>query len=118
MPRQTLRRGPGRPDMTTFIADPGGGALKAGSVQADLRARAADLFPGGVNSPVRAFRSVGRPPLVLDRGQGPRVRDVDGAWYLDYVGAWGPALLGHAAPTVVEAVRAAALDGFALGATG
>ena len=104
--------------MTTFIADPGGGALKAGSVQADLRARAADLFPGGVNSPVRAFRSVGRPPLVLDRGQGPRVRDVDGAWYLDYIGAWGPAILGHAAPTVVEAVREAALDGFALGATG
>jgi glutamate-1-semialdehyde 2,1-aminomutase len=85
---------------------------------ADLRLRAADLFPGGVNSPVRAFRSVGRPPLVLDAGVGPRVRDADGHWYLDYVGSWGPAILGHAHPAVVEAVRSAALDGFALGATG
>ncbi len=84
---------------------------------ADLRSRAEDLFPGGVNSPVRAFRAVGRPPLVLDAGAGPRVRDADGRWYLDYIGSWGPAILGHAHPAVVEAVRAAALDGFALGAT-
>ena len=86
--------------------------------QAQLRERAADLFPGGVNSPVRAFRSVGRPPLVLDRGAGARVRDADGRWYLDYIGSWGPAILGHGAQAVVEAVREAALDGFALGATG
>ena len=86
--------------------------------QDDLRARAASLFPGGVNSPVRAFRSVGRAPLVLDRGEGARVRDADGRWYLDYIGSWGPAILGHAAPAVVEAVREAALSGFALGATG
>ena len=85
---------------------------------ADLRARAEDLFPGGVNSPVRAFRSVGRAPLILDAGAGPRVRDADGRWYLDYIGSWGPAILGHAHPAVIEAVRAAALDGFALGATG
>ncbi len=84
---------------------------------ADLRARAEGLFPGGVNSPVRAFRAVGRAPLVLDAGAGPRVRDADGRWYLDYICSWGPAILGHAHPTVVEAVRAAALDGFALGAT-
>jgi glutamate-1-semialdehyde 2,1-aminomutase len=103
--------------MTTFIpASPE--ALPAPGRQDALRARAADLFPGGVNSPVRAFRSVGRAPLVLDGGLGPRVRDADGAWYLDYIGAWGPAILGHAAPAVVEAVREAALDGFALGATG
>jgi glutamate-1-semialdehyde 2,1-aminomutase len=70
-----------------------------------------------VNSPVRAFRSVGRAPLVLESGNGPRVRDADGRWYLDYIGAWGPAILGHADPEVVESVRAAALDGFALGAT-
>jgi glutamate-1-semialdehyde 2,1-aminomutase len=89
----------------------------APSRQADLVARARDLFPGGVNSPVRAFRSVGRPPIVLEAGAGPRVRDADGRWYLDYIGAWGPAILGHAQPAVVEAVRAAALDGFALGAT-
>ncbi len=86
--------------------------------QAALRARAADLFPGGVNSPVRAFRSVGRPPLVLDAGRGPRVRDADGRWYLDYIGSWGPAILGHGNPAIIEAVREAALDGFALGATG
>ena len=85
--------------------------------QADLIRRAEDLFPGGVNSPVRAFRSVGRPPLVLEAGEGPRVRDANGHWYIDYIGAWGPAILGHAHPAVVEAVRAAALDGFALGAT-
>ena len=86
--------------------------------QADRRERAAGLFPGGVNSPVRAFRSVGRPPLILDRGEGPRVRDVDGRWYLDYIGSWGPAILGHGRPEVIEAVRRAVLDGFALGATG
>jgi glutamate-1-semialdehyde 2,1-aminomutase len=85
--------------------------------QADLRARAEGLFPGGVNSPVRAFRSVGRPPLILDAGDGARVRDADGRWYVDWIGSWGPALLGHARREVVEAVRAAALDGFALGAT-
>lgn len=86
--------------------------------QADLRRRAADLFPGGVNSPVRAFRSVARPPLILASGSGARVRDVDGDTYLDYVGGWGPAILGHAHPAVVEAIRRAARDGFALGATG
>ncbi|HEX5450845.1 MAG TPA: glutamate-1-semialdehyde 2,1-aminomutase, partial [Candidatus Limnocylindrales bacterium] len=83
----------------------------------ELRARAASLFPGGVNSPVRAFGSVGRPPLLLTAGSGPRVRDSDGRWYLDYIGAWGPAILGHAHPAVTEAVRTAASDGFALGAT-
>jgi glutamate-1-semialdehyde 2,1-aminomutase len=92
-------------------------ATTLGNRQADLIRRAEDLFPGGVNSPVRAFRSVGRPPLILEAGDGPRVRDANGRWYLDYIGAWGPAILGHAHPDVVEAVRAAALDGFALGAT-
>jgi len=92
-------------------------ATMLGSRQAGLIARAEALFPGGVNSPVRAFRSVGRPPLILEAGEGPRVRDANGRWYLDYIGAWGPAILGHAHPDVVEAVRAAALDGFALGAT-
>ncbi len=85
--------------------------------QATLVAAAEDLFPGGVNSPVRAFRSVGRRPIVLEAGSGPRVRDADGHWYVDFIGAWGPAILGHANPAVIEAVRAAALDGFALGAT-
>jgi glutamate-1-semialdehyde 2,1-aminomutase len=85
--------------------------------QADLVRHAEDLFPGGVNSPVRAFRSVGRPPLVLTAGAGPRVRDADSRWYLDYIGSWGPAILGHAHPEVVDAVRRALADGFALGAT-
>jgi len=102
--------------MTTFapqpVAQPG-----ATGHQDELRGRAESLFPGGVNSPVRAFRSVGRAPLILEAGEGPRVRDVDGRWYLDYIGAWGPGILGHAAPSVVVAVVDAALDGFALGAT-
>ena len=84
---------------------------------AALVERAERLFPGGVNSPVRAFRSVGRPPLVLERGEGPYVWDADGRRYLDYIGAWGPAILGHARPAVVDAVASATRNGFALGAT-
>jgi glutamate-1-semialdehyde 2,1-aminomutase len=87
------------------------------SRQAHVRRTAETLFPGGVNSPVRAFRSVGRPPLILEAGDGARVRDADGTWYLDYISSWGPAILGHGRAEVVEAVRAAALNGFALGAT-
>jgi glutamate-1-semialdehyde 2,1-aminomutase len=85
--------------------------------QAGLIERAEALFPGGVNSPVRAFRSVGRPPLLLAGGAGPRVRDADGRWYVDYIGAWGPAILGHAHPGVMDAIREALDDGLALGAT-
>ncbi len=88
-----------------------------GSRSAALVERAEELFPGGVNSPVRAFRAVGRPPLVLERGEGPSVWDADGRRYVDYIGAWGPAILGHANPAVVEAVAGTARNGFALGAT-
>jgi len=88
------------------------------SGQARLRERAAALFPGGVNSPVRAFRSVGMEPLVLASGSGPFVTDADGTRYIDYIGGWGPAILGHAQPAVVEAIRRTAGEGFALGATG
>jgi glutamate-1-semialdehyde 2,1-aminomutase len=84
---------------------------------AALVERAERLFPGGVNSPVRAFRSVGRPPLILERGAGPCVWDADGRRYVDYIGAWGPAILGHGHPAVAKAVSSAAADGFALGAT-
>jgi len=70
-----------------------------------------------VNSPVRAFRAVDRPPLVLERGEGPYVWDADGQRYVDYIGAWGPAILGHGHPAVVDAVAGAARNGFALGAT-
>jgi glutamate-1-semialdehyde 2,1-aminomutase len=84
---------------------------------AELVERAERLFPGGVNSPVRAFGSVGRPPLVLERGKGPYVWDADGRRYIDYVGAWGPAILGHAHPKVIDAIVAATAKGLALGAT-
>ena len=93
------------------------GRTAVGSRSAALVERAEELFPGGANSPVRAFRAVGRPPLVLERGDGPYVWDADGRRYLDYIGAWGPAILGHAQPSVVEAVAGAACNGFALGAT-
>jgi glutamate-1-semialdehyde 2,1-aminomutase len=88
-----------------------------GSRSERIRAAAVDLFPGGVNSPVRAFRSVGRPGIVLERGAGAYVTDADGRRLLDYVGSWGPAILGHAHPLVIDAIRHAALDGLALGAT-
>jgi glutamate-1-semialdehyde 2,1-aminomutase len=94
-------------------------ALKAPtSRSASIVARAEALFPGGVNSPVRAFRSVGRAPIVLERGLGPHLWDVDGRRYVDYVGAWGPAILGHAHPRVMTAVIDATANGLALGATG
>ncbi len=105
------------PDGADVAPDTAMALASSPSRQADLIARAEGLFPGGVNSPVRAFRSVGRPPLVLASGSGAHVRDADGNAYVDYIGAWGPAILGHAHPAAVEAVRSAALDGFALGAT-
>jgi glutamate-1-semialdehyde 2,1-aminomutase len=88
-----------------------------GSRTASLVERAEQLFPGGVNSPVRAFRAVGCAPLVLERGEGPYVWDADGRRYIDFVGAWGPAILGHAHPTVIDAIVAATANGLALGAT-
>jgi len=82
----------------------------------ELFARAQRTIPAGVNSPVRAFRSVGGTPRFLVRGQGPYVWDADGTRYIDYVGSWGPAILGHAHPDCVEAVRARAVDGLSFGA--
>ncbi len=73
-----------------------------------LFARAQSIIPGGVNSPVRAFRSVGGTPRFITRGAGPYVWDADGKRYIDYVGSWGPLILGHAHPAVVKAVQAAA----------
>lgn len=73
-------------------------------------------IPGGVNSPVRAFKSVGGTPVFFQRGNGSHVWDVDGKAYIDYVGSWGPLILGHAHPEVVEAVRAAAGNGLTFGA--
>lgn len=74
------------------------------------------LLPGGVNSPVRAFRGVGGEPVFIDSAKGPYLYDVDGNRYLDYVQSWGPMILGHAYPTVVEAVVQASERGFSFGA--
>ena len=82
----------------------------------DLFARAQRHIPGGVNSPVRAFRSVGGTPRFFVRGAGSRVTDADGRNYLDYVGSWGPLILGHAHPEVVAAVQDAAAEGLSFGA--
>lgn len=73
-------------------------------------------IPGGVNSPVRAFQSVGRTPLFIDHAAGSHITDVDGNAYLDYVCSWGPGILGHAHPQVVEAVQKACVDGLTFGA--
>jgi len=81
-----------------------------------LFAAAQRLIPGGVNSPVRAFRGVGGEPFCVARAEGARLWDVDGRAYIDYVGSWGPLVLGHAAPAVVEAVAAAAARGTSYGA--
>ena len=70
----------------------------------ELYERALELLPGGVNSPVRAMRSIGRDPIFIERGEGPHVWDVDGNRYVDWVSSWGPLILGHAHPAVVEAV--------------
>ncbi len=78
--------------------------------------RAQLVIPGGVNSPVRAFRSVGGTPLVLQRGKGAQVWDADGRAYIDYVGSWGPLILGHAHPDVVRAVQQAVKRGLSFGA--
>jgi glutamate-1-semialdehyde 2,1-aminomutase len=87
-----------------------------------MASRSSELFqnalkriPGGVNSPVRAFRGLDREPFFVDRAQGSRIWDVDGREYIDYVGTWGPAILGHAPPVVINAVRAAASRGVSFG---
>ncbi|MGE5222830.1 MAG: glutamate-1-semialdehyde 2,1-aminomutase [Omnitrophica WOR_2 bacterium] len=77
---------------------------------------AQELFPGGVNSPVRAFRAVGGQPLFIERGEGASLVDVDGNRYIDYVLSWGPLILGHAHPEVVQALKQAAKCGTSYGA--
>ena len=81
-----------------------------------LFARACDLFPGGVNSPVRAFRGVGGTPRFIARGRGSRMWDVDGNAVIDYVGSWGPLILGHCHSAVMQAVQDALREGFSFGA--
>src|SRR5580704_6511361 len=82
----------------------------------ELFACAQKLIPGGVNSPVRAFRGVGGTPPFIARGEGSHIFDIDGNEYIDYVGSWGPLLLGHRHPAIVEAVRNALETGTSFGA--
>ncbi len=82
----------------------------------ELFSAAQRVIPGGVNSPVRAFRAVGGTPLFFASGSGARMRDADGRAYIDYVGSWGPLILGHAHPAVVDAVQQAAARGLSFGA--
>ncbi len=86
------------------------------SRSSELLQRAQRLIPGGVNSPVRAFRGVGGEPPFIARGAGAHVWDADGKEYIDYVGSWGPLLLGHAHPAIVAAVQEAAASGTSFGA--
>ncbi|WP_426448692.1 glutamate-1-semialdehyde 2,1-aminomutase [Paenibacillus sp. S-38] len=79
-------------------------------------AEAKQYIPGGVNSPVRAFKSVGLTPLFIQRGAGSRVYDIDGNEFIDYIGSWGPLILGHAHPEVIEAVKQTAELGTSFGA--
>src|SRR5436305_13803263 len=81
-----------------------------------LFSRAQQVIPGGVNSPVRAFRAVGRGPLFIREAAGAHITDVDGNTYIDYIGSWGPMIVGHSHPAVIEAIREAAGRGTSYGA--
>ncbi|HFE48904.1 MAG TPA: glutamate-1-semialdehyde-2,1-aminomutase [Chromatiaceae bacterium] len=82
----------------------------------DLFVHAQQHIPGGVNSPVRAFKGVGGDPVFIERAEGAYIHDTDGKGYIDYVGSWGPMILGHAQPDVIETVRETALRGLSFGA--
>lgn len=87
------------------------------TVSSDLYRRSLDVIPGGVNSPVRAFKSVGGNPLFMDHGAGPRIWDADGNSYIDYVMSWGPLIFGHAPQPILDAITAAASRGTSFGAS-
>ena len=91
-----------------------GGDVKASNAAAFERAQR--VIPGGVNSPVRAFRAVGGTPRFIRRAEGAYLWDIEGQRYIDYIGSWGPMILGHGHPAVLEAVQKAAVDGFSFGA--
>jgi glutamate-1-semialdehyde 2,1-aminomutase len=94
----------------------GSGARVAADRSAAVYDRAVELLPGGVNSPVRAMRAIGRDPIFVARGEGAELVDVDGNRYLDWMMSWGPLIAGHAHPEVVSAVSAAAAAGTSFGA--
>jgi glutamate-1-semialdehyde 2,1-aminomutase len=101
----------GRPEPSTFPR-----MTQSTDRNSDLFERARALIPGGVNSPVRAFRAVGGTPRFVQRAQGAHFWDANGDRYIDYIGSWGPMILGHGHPHVLEAVQRAAQDGFSFGA--
>lgn len=86
------------------------------SKSAELFERAARVIPGGVNSPVRAFRAVGGAPLFIREASGAMITDVDGNAFIDYVGSWGPMIAGHAHPRILDAIQKAATHGTSYGA--
>jgi glutamate-1-semialdehyde 2,1-aminomutase len=98
--------------VTAITAD----APRPRDASAALEARATQVIPGGANSPVRAFKAVGGGPVFMRRGNGCTVEDIDGNVYIDFLGSWGPLILGHAHPKVVAAVQAAAAEGTSFGA--
>src|SRR5438132_4292919 len=100
--------------MNPQTASPEAKATRRRSHEAFARAR--QLIPGGVNSPARAFGGVGGEPIFFERGEGAYLFDLDGNRYIDYVGSWGPLILGHCHPRVVEALREAAGRGSSFGA--
>ena len=97
------------------LASPPVKDLETGARSAEIMARARKLFPGGVNSPVRAFRGVGGEPIVAARAEGARIWDVDGKEYIDFVLSWGPLVLGHASPIVLDALERTMANGTSFG---
>ena len=85
------------------------------SISSKLVATAKTLIPGGVNSPVRAFRNVGGEPFFVRRAKGSRIEDVDGKTYIDYIGSWGPNILGHAPTVITNTIHEVAKDGISFG---
>src|SRR6185436_14543397 len=116
VPERHLLR-PDRPGLRVRARPvPGGRSERRMSRSEELFARARRVIPGGVNSPVRAFKAVGGSPRFIESASGARVRDVDGREYIDYLGSWGPMILGHAPAAVLEAISRAAARGTSYGA--
>src|SRR5579859_844403 len=106
-----------RPDFYTDATMSTKSAASTRTRSEELQQRAERYFPGGVNSPVRAFRAVGGAPPFIESAQGAYLTDADGHRYIDYFGSWGPMILGHAFPPVVEAIERAARKSASFGAS-
>src|SRR5690606_6251618 len=113
---QAHRASAGKADFASFLIFLFYFEFRTMSRNTDLFERACKTIPGGVNSSVRAFRSVGGSPRFIKRALGPYVWDVEDVRYIDYVGSWGPAILGHAHPDVIRVVQEAAVNGLSFGA--